>query len=74
VHEYEFDAALAKEMREHAKQAAQELGQLTDRHEHTGKDGSPLETVIVYLPSKRDEQPVPPVALPEKKSDGEQRD
>lgn len=30
---YEFDAALLKEMREHEKQAAQELGQWTENHD-----------------------------------------
>lgn len=31
VEEYEFDAALLKELREHEKQAAQELGQWTEK-------------------------------------------
>jgi hypothetical protein len=35
-------------MRAHAKQAAQELGQWTEKKELTGKDGTPL--VTVYLP------------------------
>lgn len=43
VDEYEFDAALLKELREHEKQAAQELGQWTEKKEHTGKGGGPIE-------------------------------
>lgn len=42
VEEYEVDAALLREIREHMKQAAQELGQWTEKQELTGKDGSPL--------------------------------
>jgi hypothetical protein len=34
VEEFVLDAALLKEMREHEKQAAQELGQWSDKHEH----------------------------------------
>lgn len=36
LEEYAFDAALAKEMREHEKQAAQELGQWLERIEQSG--------------------------------------
>lgn len=39
---YKFDAALLREMREHEKQAAQELGQWLDKKEITGGDGQPL--------------------------------
>jgi len=42
VEEYAVDTGLLKEMREHEKQAAQELGQWTERREITGKDGAPL--------------------------------
>ena len=46
--EYAVDTGLLAEMRAHAKQAAQELGQWTEKKELTGKDGTPL--VTVYLP------------------------
>ena len=43
VEEFHLDAALLKESREHEKQAAQELGQWTEKRELTGKDGGPIE-------------------------------
>lgn len=43
---YGVDTALLKELREHEKQAAQELGQWTEKQEHTGKDGAPLTFTI----------------------------
>jgi hypothetical protein len=46
--EYAVDTGLLAEMRAHEKQAAQELGQWTEKKELTGKDGAPL--VTVYLP------------------------
>jgi hypothetical protein len=46
--EYAVDTGLLSEMRAHEKQAAQELGQWTEKKELTGKDGAPL--VTVYLP------------------------
>jgi hypothetical protein len=42
VDAYDVDASLLREMREIEKQAAQEVGQWTEKHEHTGADGSPL--------------------------------
>lgn len=42
VDEFELDAALLRELREHEKQAAQELGQWTDRQDVTS-DGKALE-------------------------------
>lgn len=39
---YRFDAALLKELREHEKQAAIEVGEWTERKEVTGSEGSPL--------------------------------
>ena len=42
VEEYAVDTGLLKEEREYAKQAALELGQWTEKHEHTGKDGQDL--------------------------------
>jgi hypothetical protein len=43
VQEYETDVGLLKEMREHEKQAAQELGQWAEKHEVTGAAGGPLQ-------------------------------
>lgn len=43
---YGVDTGLLKELREHEKQAAQELGQWTEKQEHTGKDGAPLTFTI----------------------------
>ena len=43
---YEVDTGLLKELREHEKQAAQELGQWTEKRELTGKDGGPLEVKV----------------------------
>ena len=37
VAEYAVDTGLLKELREHEKQAAQELGQWTEKQEHTGE-------------------------------------
>ena len=42
VFEYTFDAALVRELREHERQAAQELGEWTERREITGRDGGPV--------------------------------
>ncbi len=42
VHEYVIDAGMLREMREHEKQAAMELGQWTEKREMTGNDGGPL--------------------------------
>lgn len=39
---FKFDAALLREMREHEKQAAQELGQWLEKKEISGADGQPL--------------------------------
>jgi hypothetical protein len=46
VEEYAVDTALLKELRAHEQQAAQELGQWLDKHEHTGKDGESLVFTI----------------------------
>lgn len=42
VPEFAVDTGLLKELREHEKQAAQELGQWTEKKQVTGRDGSPL--------------------------------
>jgi AcrR family transcriptional regulator len=39
VEEYEVDVGLLRELREHEKQAAQELGQWTEKHHHDGGPG-----------------------------------
>jgi hypothetical protein len=55
---YTFDAALMKEIRETERQAAQELSQWTEKHEHMGKGGGPIDTrtthVIDYDQIRRD--------------------
>lgn len=43
---YEVDTGLLKELREHEKQAAQELGQWSEKHELTGKDGGAIEVKV----------------------------
>lgn len=43
---YEVDTGLLKELREHEKQAAQELGQWTEKRELTGKDGGAIEVKV----------------------------
>lgn len=56
VDEYAVDGTLLKELRELEKQAAQELGQWTAKHEHTGPGGGPVQ-IQVYLPDNgRDPQ------------------
>ena len=49
VHVIEFavDTGLLREMRAHEEQAAKELGQWLDKHEHTGKDGAALFTITI---------------------------
>lgn len=50
VEEYAVDTGLLKEMREHEKQAAQELGEWTEKREVTGKNGEDLfKHVIVEI-------------------------
>jgi hypothetical protein len=46
VYEYAFDAALAKEVREYLKYAAQERGEWTEKREVTGKDGGPIDMKV----------------------------
>lgn len=43
---HEFDAAVMREARELEKQAAQELGQWTEKRELTGKDGGAIEVHV----------------------------
>jgi hypothetical protein len=42
VYEYEVDTGLLRELREHEKQAAQELGQWTEKKELSGHGGGPI--------------------------------
>jgi hypothetical protein len=44
--EYRFDAALCAELRAHEKQAAQELKQWSERHEHSGENGMPIPVQV----------------------------
>jgi hypothetical protein len=43
---YRVDTGLLKELREHEKQAAQELGQWADKHEISGPDGGAIPVSI----------------------------
>lgn len=47
VVEYTVDTGLLKELRAHEEQAAKELGQWLDKHEHSGKDGAALFTIHI---------------------------
>ncbi len=57
VEEYAVDTGLLKELRAHEEQAAKELGQWAEKHEHTGKDGGPIQYVetIIERPAGSDE-------------------
>jgi hypothetical protein len=46
VEEWAVDTSTLKEIREHEKQAAQEMGEWTEKREMTGKDGGPLEVKV----------------------------
>jgi hypothetical protein len=46
IEEYAVDTGLLKEMREHEKQAAIEVGQWSEKHELTGKNGGVIEFTI----------------------------
>jgi hypothetical protein len=46
IDEYNLDTGLLKEMREHEKQAAQEVGDLVNRNEHTGPEGTALTIIL----------------------------
>jgi hypothetical protein len=43
VNQYEVDTGLLRELREHEKQAAQELGQWTEKRELTGQNGGAID-------------------------------
>ncbi len=58
VEEYRVDTALLKELREHEKQAAQELGQWAEKHELTGAEGKPLIITLIEIgSSERHDRP-----------------
>jgi len=65
VHIYAVDGTLLREIREIEKQAAQELGQWSEKHEHTGPDGgaliltfkSAIEKVYAEAPEAPDAAP-----------------
>ncbi|HWQ32557.1 MAG TPA: hypothetical protein VNQ79_06720 [Blastocatellia bacterium] len=44
---YRFDAALVRELREHEKQAAQELGQWVEKQETSISGSGPLVTIVM---------------------------
>jgi transposase-like protein len=44
--EFKFDAGLCAELRAHEKQAAQELGQWSDKHQHTGPNGEAMHADV----------------------------
>lgn len=52
---YRFDAALLRELREHEKQAAQELGQWAEKHEIGGPGGGPVRIIVEYESSDDDQ-------------------
>lgn len=53
VEEFEVDTGLLREMREHEKQAAQELNQFKEVHEIRGAGGGALKQhIVVYTPEQ----------------------
>jgi hypothetical protein len=44
---YEVDVGLLRELREHEKQAAQEVGQWAEKRELSGPDGCPIQTEVL---------------------------
>lgn len=60
---YEVDTATLKELREIEKQAAQELGQWSEKQEHSGPGGAPLNPVVFFIPeNNRDAKGDPPAS------------
>lgn len=59
VEEYAVDVATLRELRDIEKQAAQELGQWTEKRELTGKDGGPITVIEVTPPARKDSDGVP---------------
>lgn len=47
IEEYALDAGLLRELRATEEQAARELGQWTDKHEHAGPGGAPMHFTLV---------------------------
>lgn len=56
VREFAVDTGLLKELREHEKQAAQELGQWTEKHDHSTQ-GKPMQIQVIEVvqPALREE-------------------
>jgi len=54
VEEYTFDAALHRELRELEKHAATDLGQWSEKREHSGPNGGPIEitTILDHEPGE----------------------
>lgn len=50
VEEFTVDTGLLRELREHEKQAAQEMGQWIEKQELTGKGGTPIAFIEVPAP------------------------
>lgn len=65
IEEFAVDTGLLKEMRELEKQAAQDLGQWTEKKEIAGKDGGPIAIIEVNAPgSDGSREPPAEVELP----------
>ncbi len=62
VDDFAVDVALLKELREHEKQAAQELGQWAEKREVSGPNGGPviISEVVVNLPPDPSAEPDSP--------------
>ena len=50
VVEYALDTGILSELRQHEKQAAQELGQWTEKQEHSGRDGAAIQYQVEVRP------------------------
>lgn len=56
VADYPVDTALLAELRAHEEQAARELGQWAQKHEHAGPDGGPIPVTVERLRMLTDEE------------------
>lgn len=55
VAEYSVDTGLLKELRDHEKQAAQELGQWAEKHQIAGEGGGPLRVIVLGSAASMDD-------------------
>jgi hypothetical protein len=55
---YKVDAGLLAELRNHEKQAAEELGQWGEKRQLTGECGEPLTSITVTFVDAKDGQPI----------------